>query len=495
MGSYRSRFARFGPKFDAESHFLHLIAPSVVRPGESFALRAVMMDAAGMPAEDWTGRAALRPSGEALRTPAVLEFTPRARGAVCLEGLVAEEPGGYFIEAEPEGCPGRSPRSNAIQARTHGPRLFWGDIHAHTTVSNCHADLCKDPEFGYWYGRDVALLDFCAAADHLRGIHRREGNWQIIKDAAREHHAPGEFVTFLAFESSHASGCGGDNNVYYNADDADHFWVDREDMKGTQPKVTLRELWDWLDARGVPYITVPHHTARAAKYRDFAEDGFYNPARETVLEVFSWWGSSESRHDDLFLKGGKADCRAHWTDALELGYRYGVIGSSDTHHTMPGTPYPVNAENYGYAQMRLNCQGLAAVYADELERNALFGALEQRRCYATTFWRPVIEFEVSGAEMGREVRADEGLRNARHARAEVATPDGATLTLLRNNQPIARQRLDAGLASFSFTDEQPLEPLCLDDKAGDGPPFVFYFLKLEPRSGQVAWSSPVWVTM
>ena len=74
--------------------------------------------------------------------------------------------------------------------------------------------------------------------------------------------------------------------------------------------------------KGVPYLSIPHHTGRAAKYRDF-DLPFHNPERETVLEIYSWWGSSEARHDDLYLKGGKTDRRAYWQDALRLGYRYG----------------------------------------------------------------------------------------------------------------------------------------------------------------------------
>ena len=55
MQSYRELFPEYVDRFEAESHFLHMVVPSVVRPGEPFSLRAVMMDARGMPAEDWTG--------------------------------------------------------------------------------------------------------------------------------------------------------------------------------------------------------------------------------------------------------------------------------------------------------------------------------------------------------------------------------------------------------------------------------------------------------
>jgi len=494
MPSYRQTFAQFAPKFHAESHFLHIVLPSVVRPGEEFTLRAVMMDAAGMPDESFTGRVPIRASAPGLRVPKFIEFTPDGFGMATGEGLVAEQEGGYHVVAEPEGCPGRPPTSNAVLCRQCGPRLYWGDIHVHTVVGNCHPDLCKSPEFAYWYARHVALTDFCAVTDHLRGIHAKDGNWDRIRRAAREAHDPGRFVTFLAFESSHARGYGGDNNIYYNADEAGHFWVDREDMKGISPKVTLDELWAWLDAQGVPYISIPHHTGRAGKYRDF-DDPYYNRERETVLEVYSWWGSSEARHDDLYLKGGKADRRAYWQDALELGYRYGVIASSDTHHTMPATPYPVTAENYAHAQHRFNCQGMAGIYANELERGRLFDALLGRQCFGTMWWRPVLEFSVCGVPMGCEAVADESLARRRRIEGTLAAPCRATVTLMRNNQPIARQPVEPGLARFALTDEEPLDTLWIRGAPKSPEPFVFYWLRVEAAgTSQLAWSSPVWLT-
>ena len=492
MGSYRERFPEFRDRFMAESHFLHLVLPSVVRPGERFALRAVMMDSAGMPAEGYRGRIPLTPSEPDLEVPEAIEFGPDDLGAVTVEGLVAAREGAFYVTATPDLCPGQPPRSNAVRVRADGPRLFWGDIHVHTVLGNCHPDHCKSPDFAYWYAREVALLDFCAVTDHLRGIHRIDSHWAETTETAGRHNDPGRFATFLAFESSHAVGFGGDNNIYYNADAAGHFWREREDMTGIAPKVGLDELWAWLDGQGIPYLSVPHHTGRAGKFRSF-EEPWHNPARETVMEVYSWWGSSEGRRDDVYLKGGKADARAYWTDALELGYRYGAIASSDTHHTMPGTPYPVNAENYAYAQHRLNCQGLAGVYADRLERGALFDALLGRRCFGTTWWRPAVEFSVCGVEMGQKVAADPAVRRAREVRATVAASRGGSITLLRNNRPIARARLEPPLTQFTFADEEPLDDVLITGAPKNPEPFAFYYLKLE-QNGQLAWTSPVWVT-
>ncbi len=493
MESYRQLFPDYADRFASQSRFLHFVLPSIVRPDEPFSLRAVMMDATGMPDETYTDRIPLTPSDPALAAPPYLEFTADAMGRVRVEGLKVSRPGVYWLTAQVPDCPGGPPVSNPLVCRTDGPRLFWGDIHVHTVLGNCHPDRCKSPEFGYWYAREVALTDFGAATDHLRGIHRVEGNWDRLKSAVRQAYEPGRFVTLLGFESSHATGYGGDNNVYYGVDEADFFWQDREDMKGAAPKVSLRELWAWLDRQGLPYVSIPHHTGRAAKYRDF-ENEWHNPERETVFEVFSWWGSSEARRDDLYLKGGKSDRRSYWHDALQLGYRYGVIGSSDTHNTMPGTPLTTIPANYHYPQMRLNAQGMAAIWSHELTRESVFGSLLNRQCYGTTWWRPVVELNVCGVGSGRESQADESIRECRQARVTVATSRRASIGLYRNNTEIAAQRLEPGMHELSFADREPLEDVAIREAPRSDRPFVFYYVKVF-WNGQIAWSSPVWLTL
>lgn len=494
MAGYNEMFPEFRNRFEAESHFLHLVAPSVVRPGEPFALRAVMMDARAMPDESYTGVLPLSCDQPGLTFPDALEFGPDDNGAITVEGIVAEKPGGYFLTATPEDCPGQPPRSNPVIVREDGPRLYWGDIHIHTVLGNCHPDTCKSPEFAYWYARNVTLLDFSAVTDHLRGIKRVPGNWEATVRAAREWNAPGDFLTVLAFESSHGREFGGDNNVYFNADEAEHFWVDRDDMWGISPAVGLDTLWSWLDEQGTPYLSIPHHTGRAHKFRDFELD-FFDPERERVLEVYSMWGSSEARDDDIFLKGGKTDRRAYWRDALQLGYRYGVIGSSDTHSTMPGNPLPNAPANWWCNQHKLNCQGLAGIWSDELTRDGIFSSLYDRRCFATTWWRPTLELDVSGVRMGCEARADKSMRSARRITARVASSWGGDLVLMRNFEPLERVKLTDTLTECSFVDDQPLEGICITDAPRSPEPFVFYHLQLSGALGQLAWSSPVWLTM
>jgi hypothetical protein len=162
---------------------------------------------------------------------------------------------------------------------------------------------------------------------------------------------------------------------------------------------------------------------------------------------------------------------------------------------MPGTPYPTSAENYGYAQNRLDTQGLAAIYAEDLERGQLFEGLLRRDCYATTFWRPVIELDVSGIPMGKAGQADAAIRTQREITATVVTAHRGRYHLFRNNQEIASGVVMAPTTRIRITDDMPLEDVCIKGAPKHPGPYAVYDLKIESQKSQFAWSSPVWVDL
>jgi hypothetical protein len=492
MKSIYELFPEEEEKIRGETRTLMMTLPSIAQAGEQFSLKAVMMAISGMPDEGFRGVAHLRPSGPGLEVPDRIEFGPRDHGRLVLPELRADDPGVYFVEAEVEGSPSPPPRSNPVRVQEEvSTRLFWGDIHFHTIFSNCHRDWAKDPAFGYWYAKEVAHLDFAAGTDHLRGLD--SDRWKRTKQIVSEHNQPGEFVSVLGFESSHSKAHGGDINVYYGEGEAEYFWLDREDMKGINPKVGLDVLWDWLDDRGVPYVTLPHHTGRAAKYRDF-DLPYYNAQREPVMEIFSWWGSSEARHDGFFLNGGKTDSRAYFQDALDLGYRYGVIGSSDNHHTMPGTPYSVLPTAYHHPPNKMASQGLAAVYASELTRESIFNALASRNCYATTSTRPILSFSVNGTPMGQTLAGDNAPRRISVDLCTSRLP--ATIEVLRNNEVIETRKAEDPHTVHRFVDDADPCQLWIKDAPKNPRPFLHYYARVRYAGfyyGITAWSSPVWV--
>ncbi|MBU7003965.1 MAG: DUF3604 domain-containing protein [Theionarchaea archaeon] len=489
---YLEIFPEEREKIIGESHFLMMTLPSIFEVGERVPLKVVMMDTAGMPDEGFEGTIDITPSAPGLEVPDQITFEKSDLGRKAIPGIEATETGTFFLEAEVQGTPSRPVPSNPVNVKEDAKtRLYWGDIHVHTFFSNCHRDCAKDPSFGYWYGREVSHLDFAAAADHLRGLSAER--WARTKEINEEYNADGEFATILGFESSHSKDHGGDINVYYRGGDPGYFWLDREDMKGINPQVGLDVLWSWLDDQGEPYLTIPHHTGRAAKYRNF-ELPYYNRERETLLEIYSMWGSSEARDDDYFLRGGKTDQRAYFQDALELGYRYGLIGSSDNHHTMPGTPFSMLPVPYHHPPNKMISQGLAAVYATKLTRASIFDSLLQRRCYATTSTRPILNIALNETPMGQTLEMINGTRRLVVELSSSLLP--VSIEIFRNNEVMETHRAEKPFTRIVIEDNTDLNDLWIIGSPKNPKPFIFYYVRLifsGVSNGISAWSSPVWV--
>lgn len=476
--------------------------PSVLGRGEDFSLRITVFDAYALPNNDFEGEIVFDDSPGIAGLPKSVHIEPGSLGSAFVEGLTATDGDAAVVRAhlgeEPFGLV-----SNAAWLFDDPPyRLFWGDLHVHTTDGECHPHFCRSPEFMMQYARDVTHLDFVAAADHVRGLAREETRWAGQQDLVRRYTQPGSFVGVLGFESSHAFGYGGDNNVYYLGDDAPYFWLDRKDMKGAAPKVTLQQLWDWLDETGQTYFTAPHHTGRGAKYRTFGKDGDpYAPQREWTFEIYSAWGSSECRWNRHPINMFNNDDQSYFVDALRAGARYGVIASSDDHTTTPGGETTNGTHPYQTRDpIPWIHQGLAGIRCKELTREALFDAIRRRDTRATTLDRWPIDLRIGDASMGEEqpVGPSDSLRNRREIAVRFSRANGhpARVTLMRNGEELQRKTSPHELVeSVSFVDDQPLDTICIRDAMYHPAPFVVYYVRIETPAGQTAWTSPIWLDL
>ncbi|MEE9275209.1 MAG: DUF3604 domain-containing protein, partial [bacterium] len=180
----------------------------------------------------------------------------------------------------------------------------------------------------------------------------------------------------LGVEWSGVTGMGGDRNVMYRGDDGPLHRTSHWQIPGWEDQETdrypLEALYGALEGRE-DVMLIPHIGGRRASLEH------HHPGLERVMEIYSSWGVFE-----WFVE-----------DALERGWRVGIVCGSDGHKGRPGASYPGAAIFGVYG-------GLACVYAENLSREALWEAIRARRVYGTTGKKIHLSFSSGAHFMGEE---------------------------------------------------------------------------------------------
>ncbi|MBM3198727.1 MAG: DUF3604 domain-containing protein, partial [Chlamydiae bacterium] len=223
----------------------------------------------------------------------------------------------------------------------------------------------------------------------------------------------------------------------------------------------------------------------------------FQPDFERVVEIYNAWGSSECskkegnpRPISTTTKKGVGE----FTDgsiqkALQNNCRFGfVAGGLDDRG--------IFSDFYDSDQVQYS-PGLTAIFASEQSRDALFQALYQRQCYATTGERILLGFSLAGAFMGSELntKAKPGLAYNRHITGYAAgTTPIKTIEIIRNGSVIHTLQPKQAYVEFSYDDAEPLQKVVFPAQE-EKHPFVYYYLRVTQEDGHMAWSSPIWVDL
>jgi hypothetical protein len=383
--------------------------------------------------------------------------------------------------------------------------LYWGAIHAHSTISRCSGPKSDGaPDDMYIFARDGAGLDFFAITDHDNDL-MLEDRWERAKAAADEFSEPGRFVTLPAYEWT--SWPYGHLNVYYLDSDAPLLPCSETGKLRDPNGYTPGDLWASLRQGGLEAMTIPHHVA-VTMFR--TQWDYYDPEFQPVTEIVSGWGRFEYYGNEPPVIGSDTLPGYFVQDALERGYRLGIIGGSDSHDGRPAVPgvhwrsgpagkglnptitgrrgNPLGVQpaqliglwkGGGFARWR----GLAAVYAPELTREAVFRAIQSRRCYGTSGARILLDYWLNGHPMGDIATLDDpGAAVTLQVRAR-GTDLVDRVDVIKNGQLVYRHTEEESLsASFSWTDPEVTQP---DN---------YYYVRARQADGHTAWSSPIWVS-
>jgi uncharacterized protein DUF3604 len=469
------------------SREIRLIIPSNLEPEESFSLGISIIGPDGLPDQEFNKSLRFLPNDIVSGLPKHLKISSENRGLVTIKGLTAKKEGILRLCAQVEDFEHTITSNPCWVERDPQERIYWGDIHVHSYLGGCMPSSTKLPELAYLYARDVARLDIFGLSDHLYGLDSEK--WKLSLELAEKYNNPEKFSTILGYESSHPSGMGGDNNVYFNSDSAPLFHPGRHGKN-----FDLNELWEFLDCNGLDALTIPHHTGRKGKYRSWSE-GRYNPDRETLYEIYSGWGSSEKRYSQYPLFAGNTEEAAYFQDALIMGAKFGVIASGDDHTSL--TQSQISARfPFGPKTQKQVLKGVTAFVSTRNDRESIFSAMKKRSCYASTNPRTLVRVEPFKQGSVIKISSNDTLFSKRdfQLRVSEAWKTPSRISLLRNNKVIweTDRNFEESDGVWNISDSTPLDKVAVSDSRYNASPFACYYFRSEGLCGNNWWTSPIW---
>ncbi len=221
----------------------------------------------------------------------------------------------------------------------------------------------------------------------------------------------------------------------------------------------------------------------------------FSPEFERVVEIYNAWGSSECLEKEgnprpitSTGKGGVSEfAEGSIRRALNNNHRFGfVAGGLDDRD--------IFADFYEGDQVQYS-PGLTGILAPDQTKEALFVALSNRHCYATTGERIILGFSIAGIPMGSELstKAKPGLAYNRYITGHVAgTASIDAIEIIRNGTVIHTIHPKQSNVDFTYDDSEMIGQIALV-ASEEAPPFIYYYLRILQEDGHIAWSSPIWI--
>jgi hypothetical protein len=359
-------------------------------------------------------------------------------------------------------------------------QLFWGTFHGESE----RVDSTENIDSCLRHFRDEQSLNFYGASPFESNEETPNDIWRMIAQNLGEFNEEDRFATFAGCQWHGEAGSEGLRQFVFL----------KEQKQLPRKKDTkygsLKKVYKAYSPKEL--ISIPSFTMGKGMHYDFKE---FNPEFERVAEIYNAWGCSERTKGDGNLtpieptkKSGISETKeGALVDALIKGCRFGFVsgglddrGSFESFYDSEQSQYP---------------PGITGIVAPGYNRDSIFDALYNRRCYATTGERMILGIEITGDPMGSEISlADKpGLQINRHITVHVAgTKTLHKVELIRNGEVIKEFTTDEYHLDFTYDDMTPLSDHALkSDRVED--PFTFYYIRATQTDGHMAWSSPIWI--
>ena len=372
-------------------------------------------------------------------------------------------------------------------------KLYWGDFHRHTDVSNCITanDGCVLEQFRY--ALDMGKLDMLGTSDHTdiaKIYHPYE--WWLNQKMVDVFYAPGFFNSMYAYEREQRWPHG-HRNIVFAQRGGPIVYIQRTNYVASpwqsvfpvettgEKELSPQELWDVLTRYGKP-VTAISHTGATGMGTDWNTFESVDHRVENVVEIYqgarvSYEGRNAPQPTVGLREGERYNAAATlvgdpipgepirsfsdkdnglYQNALSRGHKLGVWANSD--HISTHTSY-------------------GGVYVKEFTREGIIEGLNARRTIAATD-KIFVEFTGNGHLLGTEI---ELTGKPQLAWKIEGTAEIKRVTLVRNEVDYQQWTPKVNTHELVFADESPV--------SGENR----YYLRIEQTDGNMAWSSPIWV--
>lgn len=351
-------------------------------------------------------------------------------------------------------------RDYVIESEGRTYRIYRGDTHRHTEYSgDGNNDGAQNDT--YRYALDVAGLDYLGMSEHHNagGPNLEYINW-LLQQRVDVFHVPGRFVPLYGYER----GVGypnGHRNIFFARRGNPTFPDQPNERESSSAAVGL---FDYL--RRYQGISIPHTpaTGMGTDWRD------NDPEVEPLVEIYQgdrvsaeYEGAPRAATEiDVTNQAGGFRPKGYVWNAWAKGYKLGVQASSDHLST----------------HISFSC-----TIAEEFTREGLLDAMRKRHNYAATD-NIILDYRLRAG--GREYLQGDivpGVAEDFELRVKIlGTAPVRQVDVIRSQDFVYTLQDQGAQVEFRFVDKEP--------QAGEG----HYYVRVQQADGQMAWSSPIWVT-
>lgn len=356
-------------------------------------------------------------------------------------------------------------RKHRIKADGRTYQYLRGEYHRHTEIS---WDGAPDGslEDMFRYALDAARFDWIGNADHDNGA-GREYTWWLTQKFSDAYHVPGTFTPMFTYERSVAYPHGHRNVMFARRGVMTLPRLAAPPGKKKPPggvhpddtKMLYRYLREFGGICGI-------HTSATGMGTDWRDN---DPVVEPIVEIYQGDRMSyempeapRAGHDPQ--TGVLPANVAGWypkgfiNNALKKGYKLGFQSSSD--HWSTHVSYFI-------------------VLAEKAERASILDAVKKRRCYGATD-NILVDFRSGDHLMGSEqtVAAAPTFSVFVHG-----TDALEKVEMLRDSEVVGKLPIKGPQCKTNWIDPNPR------------PGTHYYYIRALQRNGEIAWASPIWITL